>query len=74
MADLGGGGGECSMGSVEPPFWPQIHPESPGNSVSDIPDFTPGPPYLVVLDPPQAYCNISGESAGGNLDFDHSWE
>ena len=29
------------MGSVEPPFLPQIHPESPGNGVSDILDFKP---------------------------------
>ena len=27
------------MGSVEPPFLPQIQPESPEKSVSDIPDF-----------------------------------
>ena len=39
------------MGLVEPPFLPQIHPESPGNGVSDVPDFKilwgsmpPGPP------------------------------
>ena len=27
-----------SMGSVETPFLSQIHPESPGNGVSDVPD------------------------------------
>ena len=51
MADLGGGGG--SMGSVEPPFLTQSDPESPGNGVSDVPDFkifsgehASGPPSL----------------------------
>ena len=27
------------MGSVKPPFLPQIHNESPGNGISDVPDF-----------------------------------
>ena len=56
-ADLGG-----SMGLVEPPFLPQIHPESLGNGVSDgrTPSFT----HLqrsqirtlvrLTLDPPQS--------------------
>ena len=35
----GGGGGGGSMGSVEPTFLPQIHPESLGNGVSDVSDF-----------------------------------
>ena len=51
---LGGGGG--AMGSVEPPFFPQIHRKSPGNGVSDVPDFKTfresmprGPPSLSCL-------------------------
>ena len=39
VADLRGGGGGGSMGSVEAPFVPQIHPEKPENGVSDIPGF-----------------------------------
>ena len=27
------------MGSVEPSFLPQVQPESPGNGISDVPDF-----------------------------------
>ena len=34
-----GGSKGGSMGLVEPPFLPQVHPESPGNGVSDVPDF-----------------------------------
>ena len=59
VVDLGGGGGG-SMGSVEPPFLPQIHPESPGNGVSDLPDFKifwgsmpPDPTSLSCLRCPQ---------------------
>ena len=44
------------MGSVKPPFLPQIHPESPGNGISDVPDFKifwgsmpPDPPSLSRL-------------------------
>ena len=34
-----GGSRGDSMGSVEPPFLPQIHPESPENGMSEYPDF-----------------------------------
>ena len=44
------------MGSIKPLFLPQIHPESPGNGVSDIPDLkrfpgehAPAPPSLLHL-------------------------
>ena len=40
------------MGSVEPLFVPQILPESPGNGVSDVPDFKIFPSALTTSNPP----------------------
>ena len=51
LFDYGGSRRSSMRSSVEPPFLPRIHPESPGNYVSDVPDFkifpgehVPGPP------------------------------
>ena len=39
VAHLGQGGG-VQWVRLNAPFLPQIHPESPGNGISDVPDFT----------------------------------
>ena len=54
----GGGGGGGFDGFGQTPFLPQIHPESPGNGVSNVPDFKffhgsmpPNPPSSQIWSP-----------------------